>query len=126
MKCLICKKEFITTRNLTTLFSTKRFLICDKCLQKNPFELEFNVVPLDNHSLEIISLFRNEKYINYNAFIDEESQIYEKLLQTKKRHQFLFYDSFILNEKNLYEINAISNNLDKDIFIITSIYKIEK
>lgn len=126
MKCLICKKEFTVIRRLITLFSTKRYLICDNCLKNNPFELEFNVIPLDNHTLEIISLFKKEKYINYHAFIEEESKIYEKLIQTKNRHQFIFYDSFTLNEKSLYEFNAISNNLDKDILIITSIYKIEK
>ena len=123
MKCLVCDKEFNEKRFLSDLFRTKKYYVCLNCLKNNPIDIQFNIVPLDNHMLEIVSLFPKDRHINYDGYIDEYSKVYQKLLETKKNEQVIMCDSFILNEKNLTEYNYISRALDKDIVILTNVLK---
>ena len=96
MKCLVCNNYFNERRNLTTLFDTKKYYICNQCIKRHPLELEFNIIPLDYHNLEIVSLFKKNKRINYDGFIKEYSSIYENLVNTKKNSLVIFCDFFYL------------------------------
>ena len=105
MKCLVCDKEFNEKRFLSDLFRTKKYYVCLNCLKNNPIDIQFNIVPLDNHMLEIVSLFPKDRHINYDGYIDEYSKVYQKLLETKKNEQVIMCDSFILNEKKMNIFN---------------------
>lgn len=121
MKCLVCNNYFNERRNLTTLFDTKKYYICNQCIKRHPLELEFNIIPLDYHNLEIVSLFKKNKRINYDGFIKEYSSIYENLVNTKKNSLVIFCDFFYLNDEKIEEFNFISTLLDKDILILTNL-----
>ena len=121
MKCLVCNNYFNERRNLTTLFDTKKYYICNQCIKRHPLELEFNIIPLDYHNLEIVSLFKRNKRINYDGFIKEYSSIYENLVNTKKNSLVIFCDFFYLNDEKIEEFNFISTLLDKDILILTNL-----
>ena len=123
MRCLVCQNEFNEKRYLSDFFRTKKYYICTKCLKEHPIEINFNNIPLDDHMLEIVSMFEKEEYINYDAYIHEYSSIYEKLLQTRKKEQLLMCDNFMINDENIENINYISKTLDKDIVILTKILK---
>lgn len=125
MICRLCQNDFNIKRTILNLFDTKEYFICPKCLEAHPFKLEFNVIPLDNHLLEIVSLFKRLPPAS-TPFIREESSIYCKLIQAKKEHQIIFCDTLYLNEQNLGEYNAIAANLDKDILIMTDCYILEE
>lgn len=92
-------------------------------MKDHPIEINFNNIPLDNHVLEIVALFKNDEHINYDGYIHEYSSIYEKLLKTRKDEQLIMCDSFILNEENIEKYNYISKTLDKDIVILTNVLK---
>jgi hypothetical protein len=121
MKCLVCNNYFNERRNLTTLFDTKKYYICNQCIKRHPLELEFNIIPLDYHNLEIVSLFKKNKRINYDGFVKEFSTIYENLVNTKKNSLVIFCDFFYLNDEKIEEFNFISTLLDKDILILTNL-----
>lgn len=121
MKCLVCGKMFNEKRNLYELFRTKKYNVCIDCIKANPINIEFNYIPLDNHTLEIVSLFENNKIINYEGFHNEYEKIYMKLVESKKNSQIIFSDSFILDEKTIGEYNEISRNIDKDILVLTNV-----
>ena len=61
MKCLVCNNYFNERRSILTLFDTKKYFICTNCLKRYPIEIEFNTIPLDNHVIEIVSLFKKNK-----------------------------------------------------------------
>ena len=121
MKCLVCNNYFNERRNLTTLFDTKKYYICNQCIKRHPLELEFNIIPLDYHNLEIVSLFKKNKRINYDGFVKEFSTIYENLVNTKKNSLVIFCDFFYLNDEKIEEFNFISTLLYKDILILTNL-----
>lgn len=123
MKCLVCGNDFNEKRYLSDLFRTKKYYICLKCMKEHPIEINFNNIPLDNHTLEIVALFKKDDYINYDGYIKEYSAIYEKLLLTKKEQQLIMCDSFVLNEENIEKYNYISQTLDKDIVVLTNVLK---
>ena len=70
MKCLVCGKDFVIKRGFNDILRTKKEFVCDKCYKDNPIEIEFNYIPLKNHQLEIVSLFKTS-YVNHDAFINE-------------------------------------------------------
>ena len=123
MKCMVCGNDFNEKRGLADLFRTQKYRICMKCLKEHPIDLTYSNIPLDNHMLEIVSLFKKDEHINYEGYSYEYSSIYEKLLETRKNGQLIMCDSFYLNEENLSEYNYISRVLDKDIIILTNVLK---
>lgn len=123
MKCLVCGNEFNEKRYLSDLFRTKKFYICLKCMKENPIELNFDNIPLDDHMLEIVSLFKKDYHINYDGYMCEYNSIYEKLLETRKSELLIMSDSFTLSEENIEKYNYISKTLDKDIIVLTNFLK---
>ena len=123
MLCLVCGNYFNEKRLLSELFRTKEFHVCPKCYKQNPINIEFSNIPLDNHSLEVVSIFNSSTNISYVGFTEEYSSIYEKVIKSKPKVQVIMCDSFTLNEEVLEEYNHISNNLDKDIVIVTNTFK---
>ena len=97
--------------------------MCPNCFKENPIKVEFSNIPLDKHTLEIVSIFNSSNHINYVGFTEEYSSIYENVVKMKQKEQVIMCDSFSLNEEVLSEYNYISNNLDKDIVIVTNILK---
>jgi hypothetical protein len=123
MLCLVCGKYFNEKRLLKELFRTKEYHVCPDCFKENPIKVEFSNIPLDKHTLEIVSIFDSNNHINYVGFTEEYSSIYENVIRMKQKEQVIMCDSFTLDEEILNEYNYISNNLDKDIVIVTNIFK---
>ena len=123
MLCLVCGKYFNEKRLLKDLFRTKEFHVCPNCFKQNPINVKFNSIPLDNHMLEIVSLFDDDNNKSFIGFTEEYSSIYEKVVSLKEKQQVIMCDSFTLEEEILREYNHISNELDKDIVIVTNIFK---
>lgn len=121
MKCLVCSSEFNEPRFLKDLFRTKKFHVCQNCLNKYPIKVNFNVIPLDSHQLEIVILFPKDKNINYNAFLDEYSKIYENVSFLNQNKVIIPYDKLYLTEENLMYFDHVSTLLDKDIIILTNV-----
>lgn len=123
MKCLVCENEFNEKRFLSDLFRTKKYYVCINCLRKYSIDLQFTNIPLDNHVLEIVSLFSKDYRINYEGFMNEYNSIYQKLLETRQNEQLIMCNSFYLNEETIEKYNGISRVLDKDIVVLTNILK---
>ena len=121
LKCLICGKDFVIKRGFNDILRTKKEFVCDKCYKDNPIEIEFNYIPLKNHQLEIVSLFKTS-YVNHDAFINEYSQIYQKLKEEKGHKPIYLYDSFVLTEDKINEFDYLSEALDEDITILANTY----
>lgn len=121
MLCLVCGNFFNEKRTLKDLFRTKKFHICLNCLTKYPFDIEYNYFPLDSHMLEVVSLFRKDRNINYDAFIIEFSEIYKKISELNTNKEIFFMNKFFPDEEILEEYSSISTLLDTDIVIVTNI-----
>ena len=106
---------------LKDLFRTKNYLICNSCLKKYPFKIDRSVIPLDNHNLEVISLFQKDKRIYYDAFVYEFSFIYKRISELNVEKQILFTNKLFINEDKLENYNQISILLDKDLVILTNV-----
>ena len=117
----MCDNFFNEKRCLKDLFRTKQFYICNACLNKYPFQINKSIIPLDNHSLEIVSLFEKDKRINYEAFIDEYSLIYKKVSELNCGKIIVFVNKMYLNEETIEDYDYISTLLDKDIIVLTNI-----
>ena len=121
MKCLVCNSEFNEPRFLKDLFRTKIFHVCQSCLNKYPLKINFILIPLDYHQLEIVFLFPKDKNINYNAFLEEYSKIYENISFLNQDKLIIPYEKIYLTEENLTSFDQISTLLDKDIIVLTNI-----
>ena len=117
----MCNNFFNEKRCLKDLFRTKQFYICNACINKYPFEINKSIIPLEHHSLEIISLFEKDRRINYEAFVDEYSLIYKKVCELNCNRFIVFVNKLYLNEETLDDYNCISTLLDKDIIVLTNI-----
>lgn len=124
MKCLTCGEQFNEPRLLKDLFRVKKFYICQMCIKRYPFEIQYNVIPLKNHSLNITSLFKNTQKFNFDGYIVEYSNIYQKIIKECKNDFVLFFDYFILDDKMMKNMEYISTLLNKDIVILTNIFVI--
>ena len=121
MLCRICNEIFNERRRLIDLFRTKEFYVCGKCLKKYPFEIEYNLIPLDSHMLEIISLFKKDKMINYDAFVLEYSEIYKKILEINENKFIIFVNKVFISEELLNDYSHLSTLLDTDIVLLTNL-----
>ena len=124
MKCLICVSEFSVKRTVLTLFRTKPYYICNACLKANPFNVEFNYFPLDNHMLEVVSLFKDARFLNFNAFKEEYSRIYESLTEFQNNKYVICTDILKVTEEKLTEFEQLSKKYSKDILVLTYILEI--
>ena len=79
MKCLNCGKEFGIERSIFNLFDTKDYYICDKCLKEHPIEINYQTIPIKNHTLDIISLLKKNDYVNIKAYLDLYNSIYDEM-----------------------------------------------
>ena len=121
MYCLICNNEFVEKRTLKDLFRTRKFYVCNCCLNKYPYNIERSVIPLNNHNLEIISLFEKERKINYDAFTYEFSALYKKVCELNIKELIFYCNKLYVNEEAIENYNQISMLLDKDIIILTNV-----
>lgn len=116
MVCLNCQKEFIVKRGFNILFKPQDYKVCDKCLEENNFNFNYDLIPLDNHVLKILTIYY-EKMIKVSAFIDQLDGIYYGL---RKNDYTIYYKikHFILDEKEYVRLNQIAKEFDKDIMVI--------
>ena len=121
LKCLACGMEFIVKRTLKTLFDTKMYYCCDRCISRYSFKINHSYIPLDKYELIIISLFEKDHKVNYQAFTFEYGQIYKRLFELKKEHIIIMYDKVYLTSVFIRNFNEISTLLDKDIYILTNV-----
>lgn len=121
MKCMVCDEEFNERRRLKDLFRTKTFNVCINCINKYPFNINYNFIPLDNHKLEIVILYDVDKNINYDAFTFEYSQIYKKIVELNINKQIFFYNKVYLSSNFIEDYSYISTLLDNDILILTNV-----
>ena len=112
---------FSENRRLIDLFRTKEFFVCNECIKKYPFEIEYNYFPLEGYVLEVISLFKRDRYINYDAFLYEYSEIYKKITELNKEKLILFNSKLFITEENIKNYSYISTLLDTNIIILTNV-----
>ena len=108
-------------RTLKDLFRTKEFHVCNSCLKKYPFEIEYNYFPLNYHMLEVVSLFKKERIINYDYFTEEYSEIYKKITKLNEEKLVLFANKLFLTDEILNDFSNISTLLDKDVILLTNV-----
>ena len=121
MKCKICGSIFNEKRYLKDLFRTKEFHVCNSCLGKFPFEIEYNYFPLDNRVLEVVSLFRRDRNINYDYFMSEYSDIYKAIRELNNEKLLITTNKIYISEEILCEYSRVSTLLDKDIILLTNV-----
>lgn len=121
MECLICGKIFNEPRSLKDLFRTKKFNICLECLKKYKLEINFSVIPIKDHFLEIISLFEKDYGINYEAFLETFSIIYKKVCYLNQEKFIVIVSKVYLTDELLIEFEHISTLINKDIIILTNV-----
>ena len=117
MVCMICKKQFYEKRTLLNLFKEEKGYICNKCYQKYPIELETESFELENYNCLVVSMFKYDYKINYNAFIMEYQKIYLRLFNLNDS-SLLFFDNVDLH-KDLEVLNLYANSLENNIIILT-------
>ena len=121
VECKICGSIFNEKRFLKDLFRTKEFHVCDECFKKYPFEIEYNYFPLDNHMLEVVSLFKKDNNIDYGYFTEEYSEIYKTILKSNENKLLIHLNIFYVSDEILTDYSHISTLLDKEIIILTNI-----
>ena len=99
----------------------QRSYTCLNCLSKYPLEIEYNYFPLDKHMLEVVSLFKKDRNINYDAFTIEYSEIYKKIYELNDDKLILFENKLFPNDEIIQNYSQISTLLDTDIIILTNI-----
>lgn len=115
MKCLVCNKLFIIKRSIKTLLELQKYLICNECYKANPIKLNKSTIPLDNQkNAFIISLFLDNSYVNYKAFILEYSNIAIYYIN----YYLLLYDVFNICKKTINDLNYISKLVDDDVYVL--------
>ena len=121
MDCLICGAYFNEPRFLKDLFRTKKFYTCLECIKKYPIEINFNYIPVNNKTLEIVSLFASDWRINYDVFFNEYSIIYQNIIKNNENKLVIMFNKFYLTESILLDFEYISTLVDKDIIILTNV-----
>ena len=123
MMCKICNNKFYIRRDFISLFSNKKYVICESCYKKHPIELEYNHLELEKFNCLILSMFKRKYHINFNAYIYEYSKIFNKF-NKNNTYVLLFYDFLDLTNINTLEVlNVISRLWQKNLFVITFFIK---
>lgn len=119
MKCLICNKSFNVKRKLSTLLKKEMVFVCDTCYKRYPINLNYQIIPIDNHLVHIYTLFDFKIYFKGDPFIIEYSKIFDFLNSKHKNELILLYKDLILSDKEFNNLEIISKALDKDIIILS-------
>jgi hypothetical protein len=90
-------------------------------MKNYPIEINFNYVPINNKTLDIVSLFNSDRRINYDVFFNEYSVIYQNVLKNNENKLIIMFDKFYLTESILLDFEYISTLIDKDIIILTNV-----
>ena len=121
MKCMICDQIFNEPRMLKDLFRTKQFHVCLNCLKNYPIKINFSHIPLENHMLEVVTLFENDKNINYDAFLEQYSLIYKKIREINSNKIIIFLNKLYLTDEFIEEYDHLSRLIDKEIVVLTNV-----
>lgn len=115
MRCYICGKTYYIKRNIKTLFKDQHSYRCLRCDKKYKLSLNYQVIPKQNGSFHIISLFHETNHFDLTAFNDEISALIEKIIHVMQRKDtFLWIDE--LNETLL----AYLDDFGCDLYIVTN------
>ena len=118
MWCFICKKKFYIKRTFLTLFDTKTRFICDKCYNENPVNPKVNIVPLDDGSIVIVSLFDTIYRFNMNPYVYEINQVFNHFYKKYKGYHIILLDYLSLTLFNLEILSFWSTVFNKKLLII--------
>lgn len=121
MKCMICGGLFNEHRKLKDLFRTVKYHVCSSCLKTYQININFSVIPLKHHVLEIVSLFDKDKNINYDAFLQQYSTIYQKICFLNDDKLIITMNKVYLSEEFIDSYEQISTLFDKDIIVLTNV-----
>ena len=118
MKCLCCNNDFYIRRNLYSLFNTKIYYLCDRCLKDNPVDLMIDYIMLDANEAYVLSLLRKKINFSYDAYIHEMSYVISKYL-LDDRYFVIFVEELYVSQIIVEILDFLSNVLKKKVLIIT-------
>lgn len=118
MKCLNCNKNFNFKRDISSILKKDDYLICDECYKRYPLQIGFSVIPLNNSNLIICYLFDKKYMINFKAFSYEYSRLFFQIYLKNKESYIFSFETFKITNLRLELFNELSNDSNKDIFVI--------
>ncbi len=123
MICYKCKKKFYIQRTFTNFLKKQKEYLCETCYKKYPIEFEIEIIPLEEYSCTILSIFKKYYSIDYNYFVKEYNEIIKKFWNQKK-YFFIFIDRIAVDYISTIEaLNVISKLNQKNLFILTFFIK---
>ncbi|MCR5787093.1 MAG: hypothetical protein K6G28_05275 [Acholeplasmatales bacterium] len=122
MRCKICNKTFFVQRKLKNLLETQRYFICDDCYKKYKIDLEFNVIPLDDFDLIILSLFKEAYKFKGDPFIIEYSNLFNYAITHYKDEIIICEKNIYIDDKKLELFNNISKISKTSLVLICNAY----
>ena len=116
--CLNCGNKFYIKRSILDLFSTKKALICKKCMSQSPLNIQFEEILLEKYKVTIVTLFKSVFIKDFSCFYYEYGKIFEALYNSSKS-PIIFVNHITLNDDALEELNVISICLNTDIIVLS-------
>ena len=104
MRCKICKKGYYPYQFLFQMKQSINYSICEKCFVKHPVFFEYEMIPLDYHTLEIMHCIYDGFYPSY-AY---DSIVFNIIDQVNQNNHvtFLIYEE--LNEESIEYLSQIN------------------
>lgn len=118
MVCVNCNKQFYVQRTFLTLFSVKKYYICDSCRKEYPLKMRIEHIPLEIYEAEVISLFSSKYRLNFNAYILEIEKIVSYFVMHHPHYFLLFLDFAFFSDLWLEQLNFIAEAEQKSLLII--------
>lgn len=113
MHCYICGKVIIIKRTIKTLFVNEPSFRCNACKRRYKTLFSLQVIPKENGSFYIYSLFLEENDLNWLAFNEEVSSWFNEIKNKITINDYILW-------LNKIEINILENLdcLYHDVYIL--------
>ena len=119
MVCRNCGSLFLKRRSIKDLFSLKEDTICPGCYKKYQFNINYEVIPLDNHLLEIITLYPKQIYINFACFEDLAKELLGYLKKISKNKHIEYVRILRIDDEIIEYYECLARKKNKNILILT-------
>lgn len=118
MICHNCGKKFYVKRGFLQLFETKKYYVCNQCLNAFNFHPFVERIALENYNLVSISLYSNKTYTNLVSFSEQIAYLVERISKNHPDYFLVYEDEIRLTDEMIELLSFLADSVQQNILLI--------
>ncbi len=124
MICHNCGKKFYVKRGFLQLFETKKYYVCNQCLNVFNFHPFVERIALENYDLVTIRLYSRKTYVCLLSFSEQIAFLVERISQNHPDYFLVYEDEIKLTDEMIELLSFLADSVQQNILLICCRLKI--